>query len=113
MPKKKREPFTPDPDFVERLRDYNGNRVNGLHETTSRRPSMVWWAPDPDTTVFGEAQKWFYAREQPDDEMLELRTRRREVVATELRLWRPTNRPEAPVSGPGNCSNSLTPATVK
>ena len=96
MPKKKREPFTPDPDFVERLGDYNGNRVNGLHETTPRRPSMVWWAPDPDTTVFGEAQKWFYAREQPDDEMLELRTRRREVVATELPAVAPDQQARSP-----------------
>jgi len=84
MGKTKREEFVPNPAFVERIGDYSGNVVNGLGETTSRRPSMVWWAPEPEEAAFGEAQKWFYQREQPDPEMLDLRVRRKEMVAQPL-----------------------------
>jgi Pyruvate/2-oxoacid:ferredoxin oxidoreductase delta subunit len=45
---------------------------------------MVWWTPDMDAAEFGEAQKWFYSHEVPDDEMLDLRVRRREAVAVPL-----------------------------
>jgi len=84
MSKNKHQPFTADPEFVERIGAYSGNAVNGLGETKTRRPSMVWWAPDPETAAFGEAQKWFYQREEPDAEMLDLRVRRKEMVAQPL-----------------------------
>ncbi len=77
-------PFTPDDEFVELLGDYSGNKVNGLNEPDVRPPSMVWWAPDMDTAVFGDAQKWFYGHEQPDEEMVGLRTRRRDAVESPL-----------------------------
>lgn len=80
MPSKKAHHFTPDNRFTQLLHDYSGNAINGVGELTKRRPSMVWWAPDPESAPFGDAQKWFYSREQPDEEMLELRRSRHEVV---------------------------------
>lgn len=77
-------PFTPDDEFTDLLGDYSGNRVNGLNEPDVRPPRMVWWAPDMDAADFGEAQKWFYGHEQPDDEMSALRARRREAVEAPL-----------------------------
>lgn len=81
MATKKFHDFTPDKNFTKLLHGYSGNVVNGVGENQKRRPSMVWWAPDPASAPFGEAQKWFYSREQPDEEMLELRKARHEVVA--------------------------------
>jgi NAD-dependent dihydropyrimidine dehydrogenase PreA subunit len=81
MAPKKIQHFTPDENFTQLLQNYRGNAVNGVGEPEKRRPSMVWWAPDPEVVPFGEAQKWFYAREQPDEEMLELRRLRHEAVA--------------------------------
>lgn len=77
-------PFEPDDEFIDLLGDYSGNQVNGLNEPDVRPPSMVWWAPDMGTAVFGEAQKWFYGHEVPDDEMIALRNRRREAVESPL-----------------------------
>ncbi len=77
-------PFTPDPQFVELLGDYRGNEVNGLDDPSARRPSMVWWAPDMDDAPFGDAQKWFYGHEEPDDEMSALRAQRRVAVESPL-----------------------------
>ena len=80
MPPKKTHPFTPDKHFTQLLHDYSGNAINGVGEPSTRRPSMVWWAPDPQSAPFGDAQKWFYSQEQPDEEMLELRRSRHEEV---------------------------------
>ncbi|MEM7337756.1 MAG: 4Fe-4S dicluster domain-containing protein [Actinomycetota bacterium] len=77
-------PYTPDAEFVDLLGDYSGNRVNGLDEAEVRPPTMVWWAPDIDTAEFGEAQRWFYGNEVPDDEMSDLRARRRVAVESPL-----------------------------
>lgn len=78
------QPFAPDDEFVDLLDGYSGNQVNGLNEPDVRPPSMVWWAPDMDAAPFGDAQRWFYGHEQPDDEMTALRTRRREAVESPL-----------------------------
>lgn len=77
-------PYEPDKEFTGLLGDYNGNRVNGLDEPDVRPPSMVWWAPDMDAVTFGDAQKWFYGHEQPDEEMVSLRNQRREAVESPL-----------------------------
>ena len=77
-------PFEPDPEFTDLIGDYSGNAVNGLDESEVRRPHMVWWAPDMDAVSFGAAQQWFYEHEKPDEEMSQLRTRRREVIAAPL-----------------------------
>ena len=84
MAKNPHRPFTPAAEFVDLLGGYSGNQVNGLHEPEVRPPTMVWWAPDMDTAVFGDAQKWFYGHEQPDDEMSALRSRRRDAVEAPL-----------------------------
>ncbi|MEM9529868.1 MAG: 4Fe-4S dicluster domain-containing protein [Pseudomonadota bacterium] len=77
-------PFTPDAEFVSLLDGYSGNQVNGLGEAELRPPTMVWWTPDMDAATFGPAQKWFYMKEQPDEELRELRARRMEVVQAPL-----------------------------
>ena len=77
-------PFTPDPGFMALWPEgYSGNAINGLGESAPRRPGMVWWTPDTDTAEFGALQRWFYAREQPDDTMLALRQARRDACAAE------------------------------
>ena len=55
-------PFTPDPAQVAVTPATSGNSVNGLDEPDKRRPSMVYWAPDPDDIVHGPMQKFFYAQ---------------------------------------------------
>lgn len=56
-------PFTPDPEFDALRPEVTGNAINGLGETKPRRPSMVWWAPDPGEIAFGDMQRWFYNHE--------------------------------------------------
>ncbi len=58
-------PYAANADFKALLGSYNGNKVNGLGETTVRPPSMVWWTPDMADADFGEAQMWFYQQENP------------------------------------------------
>ena len=84
MAKNPFRPFTPNAEFVDLLGDYSGNRVNGLGEPDVRPPTMVWWTPDMDAAVFGDAQRWFYGHEEPDDEMTALRARRRDAVEAPL-----------------------------
>ena len=77
-------PFTPDPEFAALRTGINGNEINGLGETEVRRPDMVWWATDPDTVPFGEAQKWFYRQEKPGPELLKERQQRKQILNTPL-----------------------------
>ena len=77
-------PFEPDAEFIELLNGYSGNAVNGLNETETRPPHMVWWAPDMDAATFGRAQLWFYQHEEPDEEMRDLRARRLQAVESPL-----------------------------
>ena len=85
MPKNPFRPYTPNQEFLSLLPEgYSGNAINGLGETEIRQPSMVWWTTDMDTAPFGTAQKWFYSNEEPDEEMLELRNRRKTAIATPL-----------------------------
>ncbi len=85
MPKNTYRPYSANPEFLDLLPDgYSGNRVNGLGEEEVRPPTMVWWTPDMDAAEFGQAQKWFYDNEQPDEEMLQLRAHRNKVVGEPL-----------------------------
>ncbi|MZR13374.1 4Fe-4S dicluster domain-containing protein [Maritimibacter sp. DP07] len=72
-------PFTPDPDQMQLWPDVSGNRINGLGETTRRRPRLVYWAPDPDTIPHGAMQRWFYAA-APDHPALHAARRDRQKV---------------------------------
>jgi hypothetical protein len=40
-------PFSPDPAQVALKPEISGNAINGVGETTPRRPRMVYWAQDP------------------------------------------------------------------
>jgi epoxyqueuosine reductase len=73
-------PFTPDPEMMSLRPSIKGMQVNGLDETEVRRPTMVYWAPDPDDIPFGEVQKWFYSHEPQDPELMKERARRREIL---------------------------------
>lgn len=59
-------PYTPNPDQMARAPSVAGNTINGLGEATHRRPTMVYWAPDPDDIPHGEMQRWFYTT-RPND----------------------------------------------
>ena len=84
MPKNPHRPFTPDPEFTALLPEDYGRKVNGVGETEVRQPDMVWWAPDMDVVPFGEAQKWFYNKEEPGPELARERAMRREILSTPL-----------------------------
>lgn len=73
-------PFTPNPEMMSLRPDIKGMEINGLGETEVRRPTMVYWAPEPDDIPFGEVQKWFYRREPQDPELMKERARRREIL---------------------------------
>lgn len=73
-------PFTPNPEMMSLRPDIKGMEVNGLGETEVRRPTMVYWAPEPDDIPFGEVQKWFYRREPQDPVLMKERARRREIL---------------------------------
>tara|TARA_R110001592_G_scaffold240929_1_gene501179 strand:- start:11057 stop:12046 length:990 start_codon:yes stop_codon:yes gene_type:complete len=77
-------PFTPDPEMMSLRPSVKGMEINGLGETAVRRPTMVYWAPDPDDIPFGEVQKWFYRREPQDPELMKERARRREILEAPL-----------------------------
>jgi len=57
----KNRPYTPDPAQMALWPDASGNDINGLNETTFRRPQHVYWG-DPDRITFGPVQKWFYTK---------------------------------------------------
>jgi len=73
MPESPFRPYTPDEEFTDLLGDYDGNKVNGVDE-----PAVM------NTVPFGDAQMWFYGHEEPDDEMTDLRNRRRVAVESPL-----------------------------
>jgi epoxyqueuosine reductase len=82
--KNSHRPFTPNPEMMSLRPGITGMEVNGLDETEVRRPTMVYWAPDPDDIPFGEVQKWFYRREPQDPELMKERARRREILDAPL-----------------------------
>lgn len=64
--------------------DIAGNEVNGLGETETRRPSMVYWAPDPDDIAHGEMQRWFYTVDPGDEAFGVERAKRTQIIAEPL-----------------------------
>lgn len=77
-------PFTPNAEMMSLRPKLKGMEINGLDETEVRRPTMVYWAPEPDDIPFGEVQKWFYRREPQDPELMKERARRREILDAPL-----------------------------
>ncbi len=53
--------FEPPAEQMALWPDISGNAVNGLGETTGRRPSHVYWW-DPEKTAHGRLQLYFYER---------------------------------------------------
>lgn len=96
-------PFTPDPEFVRLRRGISGNAINGLGEDEPRRPTMVWWAPDPDEPDWGAAQKWFYAHEPADPVLMEQRSLRRKILNAAL----PDLAPDKAVRNPEDWTAAL------
>ena len=77
-------PFTPNPDMMALRPAITGDELNGVGETEVRRPSMMFWAPDPDDIAFGEVQRWFYQHEAPEPDRLAERAKRRAMLEAPL-----------------------------
>lgn len=77
-------PFSPDPAQIALKPAASGNDINGLGETASRRPRLVYWAPDPDTIPHGAMQRWFYAVDPGNPHLSRAREERARLLATPL-----------------------------
>jgi epoxyqueuosine reductase len=64
MAKSPYKPYTPNPEQLDLMPETSGNSINGLGETTFRRPTRVYWH-DPEKIPHGKLQNWFY-QNQPD-----------------------------------------------
>ena len=89
-------PFTPNPEMMSLRPEIKGMEINGLGETEVRRPTMVYWAPDPDDIPFGEVQKWFYRREPQDPDLMKERARRREILEAPMSPLKDTQTEHTP-----------------
>lgn len=77
-------PFNPDPSQMALFPAVSGNTINGLGEEAPRRPSVVYWAPNPMDIPHGPLQLWFYKAIPDDPGMQETRTRRQEILEAPL-----------------------------
>ena len=85
MPRQnKYRPFTPDPAQAAKVPAISGNDINGLNDQTSRRPRMVYWAPDPSEIPHGEMQGYFYEQSAKVPEFGEKRANRIEIAEASL-----------------------------
>jgi epoxyqueuosine reductase len=84
MPKATRLPFTPNPELMALRPGVSGNDVNGLGEEAFRRPSVVYWAENPDDIPHGAMQKWFYSVDTGMPEYGVVRKRRADILAAPL-----------------------------
>lgn len=83
MPNRHR-PFSPDPAQVALKPAVSGNAINGLGETTPRRPRMVYWAQNPDTIAHGAMQRWFNEVDPGNPHLTRAREERAKALATPL-----------------------------
>ncbi len=77
-------PFTPDPDQLALHPGVDGNTINGLGESEPRRPSMVYWAPDPQTIPHGSLQLYFYKQSAKNPAFSENRAARQKILDAPL-----------------------------
>lgn len=77
-------PFTPNAEMMALRPAVTGDAINGVGETEPRRPTMVYWAPDPKDIAFGEVQRWFYQHEPPEPGLMAERAKRRAVLEAPL-----------------------------
>lgn len=89
-------PFTPDPAQLAVAPDTSGNAVNGLNEPDFRRPSMVYWAPDPADIAHGDMQMYFYTQSARVPEFADKRAVRQEILDIPLTSLAATPADHAP-----------------
>jgi epoxyqueuosine reductase len=77
-------PFTPNPAQMALAPPVSGNILNGLGETTPRRPRMVYWADDPDQIAHGPMQRWFYQVDPTNPHLEAARAYRAAILAAPL-----------------------------
>ena len=77
-------PFTPDPAQMALRPQISGNEINGLGEATFRRPSTVYWAPNPADIPHGEMQNWFFTVDPGDPRFDAARQQRQKMLAAPL-----------------------------
>jgi len=59
------KPFTPNPEMMALRPAVTGDESNGVGEIAVRRPTMVYWAPDPQNIAFGDVQRWSTSTKSP------------------------------------------------
>ncbi len=85
MPRKNpHRPFIPNPEQMALAPEVSGNAINGLGEDEHRRPSVVYWATNPDDIPHGRMQKWFYTVDPGLPEFGEERAKRMEISQAPL-----------------------------
>jgi len=77
-------PFHPNPAQTALKPDISGNAINGVGEAEFRRPSMVYWAPDPDDIPHGNLQRWFYSVDPDHPDMKAAMAARKTIQAVEI-----------------------------
>ncbi len=77
-------PFEPDPDQVALHPGVDGNVINGLGDSTPRRPAMVYWAPDPTDIPHGGMQMYFYKRSAGNPAFADSRAERQKILDAPL-----------------------------
>lgn len=77
-------PFRPDPDQMRLFPSVSGNTINGLGETENRRPTMVYWAPNPTEIPHGNLQFYFYGRSDAEPEFAKQRLARQAIIDAPL-----------------------------
>ena len=84
MMSNRHRPFSPDPAQIALKPAISGNAINGLGETTTRQPRMVYWAPDPDTIAHGAMQRWFYQVDPSNPHLTSAREERAKLLAAPM-----------------------------
>ncbi|MBU2981532.1 4Fe-4S dicluster domain-containing protein [Lentibacter algarum] len=73
-------PFTPEPEQMALKPAVSGNDINGLGEAAFRRPTWVYWAPDPDDIAHGDMQRWFYSVRPDEPALIKARAERQVIL---------------------------------
>ncbi len=75
--------FTPSPEQMALWPAISGNHINGLGETTPRRPTPIYWH-DPDSTPHGPLQRWFQQHNAGGPLLAQARAERQRVIEAPL-----------------------------
>jgi epoxyqueuosine reductase len=77
-------PFSADAAQLALKPAISGNAINGLGEAIPRQPSVVYWAPDPDTIPHGAMQRWFYDVDPDNSHLRRAREERAKLLSTAM-----------------------------